>query len=35
LATHDKEVINSLERRVVSLDNGKIIRDEEKGKYVL
>lgn len=35
LATHDKEVINSLDRRVVSLDNGKIIRDEERGKYVL
>lgn len=35
LATHDKEVINSLERRVITLDRGRIIRDEEKGKYIL
>lgn len=35
LVTHNKEVVNNLNRRVISLDNGKIIRDEEKGKYVL
>lgn len=35
LATHDKEVINSLRRRVITLDKGKLIRDEQKGKYVL
>jgi len=35
LATHDKQVINSLERRVITLDKGKIIRDEEKGRFVL
>ncbi len=35
LATHDKEVINALDRRVVTLDRGRIIRDEEKGKYIL
>jgi len=35
LATHDKEVINSLDRRVVTLDRGRVIRDEAKGKYVL
>jgi cell division transport system ATP-binding protein len=35
LATHDKEVINSLERRVITLDRGRIIRDEKKGKYIL
>ncbi len=35
LATHDKEIINSLKRRVVTLDKGKVVRDEEKGKYVL
>jgi cell division transport system ATP-binding protein len=35
LATHDKEVINSLERRVITLDHGKIIRDEEKGRFIL
>lgn len=35
LATHDKVVINALEKRVVTLDRGRIIRDEEKGKYLL
>ena len=35
LATHDKEIINSLEKRVVTLDHGRVIRDEEKGRYVL
>lgn len=35
LATHDKEVINSLSRRVITLEGGKIIRDEENGRFIL
>jgi cell division transport system ATP-binding protein len=35
LVTHNKDIVNSLNRRVISVDNGRIIRDEEKGKYVL
>lgn len=35
LATHDKEIVNKLRKRVISLDKGKIIADEEKGKYIL
>jgi cell division transport system ATP-binding protein len=35
LATHDKEVINGLERRVITLDKGRVIKDERKGKYIL
>jgi cell division transport system ATP-binding protein len=35
LATHNKEIVNQLERRVISMEDGKIIRDEEKGKYIL
>ncbi len=35
LATHDREVVNSLNRRVLTLDKGKIIRDEEKGRFIL
>jgi cell division transport system ATP-binding protein len=35
LATHNKEVINTLNRRVISLEGGKIIRDEEKGRYLI
>src|SRR6185295_14883760 len=33
LATHDKDIINSVEKRVVTLDRGLVIRDEENGKY--
>lgn len=35
LATHDKEIINTLGKRVITLDNGRIVRDEEKGKFLL
>ncbi len=35
LSTHDKEIINTLGRRVITLENGIITRDEEKGKYIL
>ena len=35
LATHNKEIINSLGRRVVVLEKGKVVRDDEKGRYSL
>ncbi len=35
LATHDKEIVNNLDKRVVTLDRGRVIRDEERGKYIL
>ncbi len=35
LATHNKDIVNNLSRRVISLEEGKIIRDEEEGKYIL
>ncbi len=35
LATHDKEIINSLRKRVITMEKGRIIRDDQKGKYVL
>lgn len=35
LVTHNREVVNHLRRRVITLDNGKIIRDEEQGRYAL
>lgn len=35
LATHNREIINSLDKRVVTLESGKIIRDEEKGRFIL
>jgi cell division transport system ATP-binding protein len=35
LATHDKNVINSLGKRVITIDQGKVIRDEQKGRFIL
>jgi len=35
LATHNKEIINTLGHRVITLNNGKIIRDEEHGRFIL
>jgi cell division transport system ATP-binding protein len=35
LATHNREVVNLLNKRVVTLADGKIVRDEAKGKYSL
>lgn len=35
LATHNKEVINNLGRRVITLEKGKLVRDDEKGRFIL
>lgn len=35
LATHNREVINMLNKRVITLDKGRIIRDEEHGRYII
>lgn len=35
LATHDKQIIDALGKRVITLDGGRVVRDEEKGKYIL
>ena len=35
LATHDKEVVDTLQRRVVTLREGQVISDQLKGKYIL
>lgn len=33
--THNKEIINSLNKRVITLEAGRVIRDEEKGRFIL
>lgn len=33
LTTHNVDIVNRLQRRVVAIDGGKIIRDEAKGGY--
>lgn len=35
LTTHNKNVIDSLGRRVITMDEGRIVRDDPSGKYVL
>ncbi len=35
LTTHNKGVIDSLKKRVITMDRGKIIRDDKEGKYIL
>ncbi len=35
LVTHNRDVVNHLKRRVVTLDNGRIISDEKHGRYRL
>lgn len=34
LATHDREVVNNLGRRVITFDGGRIVSDEENGTYL-
>jgi cell division transport system ATP-binding protein len=35
MTTHNKGVIDELERRVITMDEGRIVRDDKEGKYVL
>lgn len=35
LATHNREVVNKLQKRVITLEKGKIVRDEKKGHFML
>lgn len=34
-ASHDKEIINAIDKRMVVLDKGEIISDQERGKYLV
>ena len=35
LTTHNKGVIDSLGKRVITMENGRIVRDDKSGRYVL
>jgi len=35
LTTHNKDVINGLKKRVVTMERGRIIRDDKEGRYML
>ena len=34
MATHDREMVDKMRRRVIALENGRVIRDERRGGYV-
>jgi len=35
LVTHDREIVNNVKQRVITLDNGTVISDQQHGKYLL
>src|SRR3989344_1665947 len=35
LATHDKEIVNTVGQRVITLDGGEVIKDDPNGKFIL
>jgi cell division transport system ATP-binding protein len=35
LATHSKEIVNSLQKRVITLEDGQVKADEAKGRFIL
>lgn len=35
LVTHNKEIVNSLRKRVITIDDGVIVSDQSSGKYII
>src|SRR3989344_4687635 len=35
LATHDKDIIDTIGKRVITFEGGRLIRDEKRGRYIL
>jgi len=33
MATHNREIVNKIKRRVIAIESGKIVRDEARGVY--
>lgn len=33
MATHNKEIVNNMKHRVIAIESGKIVRDEQRGEY--
>ncbi|TES54713.1 cell division ATP-binding protein FtsE [Halalkalibacterium halodurans] len=33
MATHNKEIVNTIKRRVIAIENGRVVRDEARGNY--
>lgn len=35
MVTHNREVVNSINKRVITIDNGEVVSDQKVGKYLL
>lgn len=35
LVTHNREIVNRLQRRVITIENGRVVGDQQVGKYIL
>jgi cell division transport system ATP-binding protein len=35
LTTHNRSVVDQIKKRVITLENGRVIRDDKEGKYML
>jgi cell division transport system ATP-binding protein len=33
MATHAREIVNTMQKRVIAIEDGRMVRDEEKGAY--
>ncbi len=33
MATHNREIVNTIRHRVIAVENGRIVRDEQRGDY--
>lgn len=33
MATHNREIVNTIKKRVIAIENGKIVRDQAEGDY--
>lgn len=33
MATHNKEIVNTMKKRVIAIENGQIVRDQHRGDY--
>ncbi|MCL7746682.1 cell division ATP-binding protein FtsE [Halalkalibacter alkaliphilus] len=33
MATHNKDIVNTIKKRVIAIENGRVVRDEARGSY--
>ncbi|NIK12518.1 cell division ATP-binding protein FtsE [Alkalibacillus sp. S2W] len=33
MATHSREIVNTIRKRVIAMENGQVVRDEHRGEY--